>query len=332
MPSCADTLILRVVRALSNFLKRADPPSVEWRCRAARAEEIESSLRLILSHAGGLADHSQVVDFIAFAAERHIDVREIWLAEAEGRIGWAVLPILSPGRTMLLFVPPVGDHEPAAGQLINTVCDHFGKLAIHLAQALLDPGDEEARELFLSRRFRQMAELIYLSVTIRRPPPAPPLPPGISWKEYSDPTHPLFARAIGESYENSLDCPGLNGLRDIQDVIAGHKATGEFDPAAWFVLTHYDEPLGAVLLSRIPRTDAVELVYLGLTPAARGRGLADLLMRQALWATARMKRSRLTLAVDSENAPALKLYYRHGMQKTGSKIALMRDLRRETAP
>jgi ribosomal protein S18 acetylase RimI-like enzyme len=73
----------------------------------------------------------------------------------------------------------------------------------------------------------------------------------------------------------------------------------------------------------------VELVYLGLTPAARGRGLADLLMRQALWATAWMNRSRLTLAVDSQNAPALKVYYRHGMQRTGSKIALMRDLRPE---
>ena len=155
------------------------------------------------------------------------------------------------------------------------------------------------------------------------------LPGGLMWLEYSPQTHPLFARAIGESYEYSLDCPGLNGLRDIQDVMAGHKATGDFDPAAWFVLVNQDVPLGAMLLSRIPRTDAVELVYLGLTPDSRGRGLADLLMRQALWATAWMNRSRLTLAVDSQNAPALKLYYRHGMQRTGSKIALMRDLRPE---
>ena len=36
---------------------------------------------------------------------------------------------------------------------------------------------------------------------------------------------------------------------------------------------------------------------------------------------------RLSLAVDANNAPALRLYYRHGLQRVGSKIAMMRDLR-----
>jgi ribosomal protein S18 acetylase RimI-like enzyme len=38
-------------------------------------------------------------------------------------------------------------------------------------------------------------------------------------------------------------------------------------------------------------------------------------------------RARFTLAVDSINVPALKLYYRHGFNRIGSKLALMRDLR-----
>src|SRR5207302_922390 len=119
----------------------------------------------------------------------------------------------------------------------------------------------------------------------------------------------LFARAIADSYQSSLDCPDLNGVRDIKDVIAGHKASGEFDPAGWFVLLEAGEPRGALLLSHVPRTDAAELVYIGLVPSARGSGLGDLLMRQALWAVAAMRLARLTLAVDSRNDPALKLYY-----------------------
>jgi len=315
------------VRALSNILKPADAPALAWRYRPARPEEMESAVRLILSPPGGWADHRQVAEFLSFALDRHIDVRETWVAESDGQIAWAVLPILSPGRTMLIFAPSVGRRdEPAAG-LIDAVCGHFTGRGIHLAQALLEPHDSEARGLFTSRQFAPMAELLYLNVMVRRPPPPPRMPQGLNWLEYSTETHPLFARAIGESYRDSLDCPGLNGLRDIEDVVAGHKATGQFDPSAWFVLVEGDLSLGALLLSGVPHTDAVELVYLGLTPAARGRGLGDLLMRQALWAVARMRRSRMTLAVDSINAPALKLYYRHGMQKTGSKIAVMRDLR-----
>ena len=48
--------------------------------------------------------------------------------------------------------------------------------------------------------------------------------------------HALFAETILQTYRDSLDCPGLNGVRQIEDIIAGHKASGEFDPALWFLL------------------------------------------------------------------------------------------------
>jgi len=37
---------------------------------------------------------------------------------------------------------------------------------------------------------------------------------------------------------------------------------------------------------------------------------------------------RLSLAVDARNVPALKLYYRQGMTRVTSKLAFMRDLRK----
>jgi ribosomal protein S18 acetylase RimI-like enzyme len=129
------------------------------------------------------------------------------------------------------------------------------------------------------------------------------------------------------SYQDSLDCPALNGRRNVEDILAGHKATGMFDPTTWLVLREGESPLGVLLLSESLRGDAVELVYLGLAAAARGRGLGEVLMRQALAITGRSRQPRLCLAVDSRNAPALKLYYRHGMQRIGSKVAMLRDLR-----
>jgi len=150
----------------------------------------------------------------------------------------------------------------------------------------------------------------------------------MTWSNYSPDTHALFGRAILDSYQSSLDCPALNGRRDIEDIIAGHKASGTFDPSLWFLLREGEKSLGVLLLSESSRSDAVELVYLGLAPAARGRKLADLMMRQALAVVAGRKLPRLCLAVDSLNTPALKLYYRHGMSRIASKIAMLRDLQR----
>ena len=156
---------------------------------------------------------------------------------------------------------------------------------------------------------------------------------------YSPATHGLFATTIMETYRDSLDCPGLNGLRDIEDVITGHKSSGEFDPNLWFLLCEHGHngnadggdpgptPVGVLLLSRVSRMETVELVYLGLVPAARGRGLGELLLKHALALVPAAGRSRLTLAVDAINAPAMRLYYRHGLQRVGARTAMMRELR-----
>jgi len=292
-------------------------------------------LRLLLAVQRQWAGNQQVLDFLTFAQQRNIDPGRLWLAEQNGKLLWAVLPIPGAGRTMLLF-PPNDPPRPgvitqAAGMLIDAVCDSYAAPNIQLAQVLLDPGDGASRRLFDSHGFARMAELIYLQAAARRSAAAPAPPPGFALSTYSVRTHALFAGVIVASYRDSLDCPGLNGVRDIEDVIAGHKASGEFDPNYWFVLCERDaagdeQPRGVLLLSRMQHTDAAELVYLGVAADSRGKKLGEWLMRQAFAAVASMGVSRISLAVDSANAPALQLYYRFGLARIGSKIALMRRL------
>jgi ribosomal protein S18 acetylase RimI-like enzyme len=211
--------------------------------------------------------------------------------------------------------------------LAEAVCAYCAARGATLGQALVDPHDQALEGALAGAGFTRMAELHYLHAAPPADATLPVLPAGMAWVTYSDAAHGLFGRAILESYRESLDCPALNGRRDVEDILAGHRATGVFDPAVWFVLREGETSLGVLLLSESLRGDAMELVYLGLAPAARGRGLAEVLMRQALGVTARRGSPRLCLAVDALNVPALKLYYRHGMQRAGSKVALMRDLR-----
>lgn len=320
------------VRSLSSLLHRDDAPDqAQIRCRPAGAGETIAALRLIL----GTTDATHISQFLLFAQERQINLDAIWVAEAAGALIWAVLPVPSPGQTMLLFTaaPPRGKSQAlAGGALLDAVCSHFQSQGVRLAQSLLDPSDSPSRAFLESHGFRRIAQLDYLNVLVRANlSPPPDLRPGLIWETYSPQTHGHFAAAILASYERSLDCPALNGLRDINDIIAGHQATGQFDPNLWFVLRDTarppaDQSLGVLLLNTTPRSDAIELVYLGIAPAARGHGLGDLLMKRALYEVSQRSHSLLSLAVDAANPPALKLYHRHGLQKFYSKVALMREL------
>jgi ribosomal protein S18 acetylase RimI-like enzyme len=301
--------------------------------RPARAEEIGDGLSLVLGTPSAPAGHEQVAEFVKFASARGLEVRDLWVAGVEGRMEWAALPLVSPGRTVLLLTPGGLPKNLDIGPLVEGVCRWAADKGVHLAQTLVDPADGMAKQAMAALRFREIADLLYLHVNAARGLAAPPAPDGFAWHTYTADNHDLFARAISESYRDSLDCPALNGLRTIEDVIAGHRASGEFDPETWYVLTESDKPAAVLLLTRVPRSDMAELVYLGLSPASRGRGIGDLMVRQALWAVRqKLNLPRLTLAVDSRNVPALKLYYRHGMQQMGTKTAMLRDLRVAGAP
>ena len=323
---------------LSNLFRTGDGgtsgPDARIICRPAARPEIEPALRLLLADDNGLAGDEAVLDFLSFAVHRKIDTNAIWVAEQARRIVWAILPIVSPGRTMLLFTSGRLPHQtpPHAVRLLaDALCRYYGagSRPVALAQLLLDPADQTIGDLYRRTGFEELAELIYLQKSVKRGAEFEPLSEAWELVNYSPESHALFAETIVRSYEGSLDCPALNGRRHVEDVVAGHKATGLFDPAMWFALR--DRAGGSVhavlLLNPTAAANSVELVYLGLVPAARGKRIGDALMRLAVAETARREFTELSLAVDARNAPALRLYHRHGMRHVGTRLALVRDLR-----
>jgi len=314
---------------VSNFFAKSRQPAAlqEIQCRLASEADRREGLRLLLSTGGRIADDGQIEQFVRFASQRNINLAHLWIACEGRRLVWALLPIISPGRTALLFTPPEHFNAEAAGRLADAAATWGAIQGIHLYQLLLDPGMADARPVFERRHFRLMAELHYLQSPVRARESLPQLGLGMAWELYSGDSHPRFASAITASYRESLDCPGLAGMRNIEDIIAGHKASGEFDPRYWFVLRLHGRPAAVLLLNRVAGADAAELTYLGVAPEARRMGLGTLLVRQALGGAAMMRVKSITLAVDAGNAPALRLYFRHGFRKVTSKLAMMRDLR-----
>ncbi|MBC8108903.1 MAG: GNAT family N-acetyltransferase [Anaerolineae bacterium] len=323
---------------LSNFLRRHDGPGDDSpdnsrsarECRLVQRHEIDQALRLLLSGPGGLARDEQVLDFLSYAMHRNVDVNATWIASTRGRIEWSLLPVVSPGKTMLMLSPTkLHKHSTADAvvELARAVAADYARRDIDLAQLLLDPDQPAVRDSYAAAGFTELAELVYLHRAVRTTSDEIALPESFALRSYSSDVEHLFADAIRTSYESSLDCPGLNGMRDMRDVIEGHRATGEFEPGLWHIVQENDQPRAVLLLNRSIHSEAMELVYIGLSPAARGRGLGDLLMRLAMHLSARDGKSELTLAVDSRNVPAMKLYFRHGMKRVGSRMAMIQDLR-----
>ena len=88
------------------------------------------------------------------------------------------------------------------------------------------------------------------------------------FEPYREADHGRLARIIEATYEGTFDCPRLQGARDTDDVLAGYRSTGEFDPCRWLIVRHADRDVGCVLCADHPQFDNMELLYMGLIRAA----------------------------------------------------------------
>lgn len=293
-------------------------------------------LRMALASAGmSPADiELHVTGFMQFARSMNLDLSRQWVAMRGGRIISACTCIESPGRTAMLFLPDsrAGCRElPVIQRLIEMAIEDACSRGIRLAQCLLDPDDLHTRRAVTQSSFCTIAELIYMELSTasawaRSASTASTDGDGITWLTYCASRHRDFKNLIAETYEGSLDCPGLSGLRDMEDVLAGHKAAGLFDESRWLMACHHGEAAGCILLGENPLRPTLEVVYMAVRPSARGKGLGGMLLQRGLEVAYAAQFEKVTLAVDSMNHPALNLYHRAGFRATLRRTALLRLL------
>lgn len=288
--------------------------------------------------------------FLAAAPSHGIDPSLMWGAFDPAHPDHPLevcLAVIGTGRTATLFLGP---EDTAAGRTADerhaarvaaarAAIDHLSTERageVTLIQALPSPDETSTIAALESAGLRRIAELDYLRRDARRR--IEPVPPE-QWPAGATPdrldllgppeawTDDLLD-TLDRSYRDTLDCPELCGLRDTRDVLASHRAVGRWNPSLWWLLRLDGRPAGCALLNPSPEQDSIELVYLGLTPEARGKGLAALLLRHAI-ARARTQPARwITCAVDRRNAPARKLYANAGFEPFTERTALVRAVAR----
>ncbi|MFZ9881355.1 MAG: GNAT family N-acetyltransferase [Phycisphaerales bacterium] len=288
--------------------------------------------------------------FARQAASAGIRLDFMWgVVSPEGVYRMAVLGIPSVGRTAMILASRARS-DADVESLGLAIAEALGALSDEsdLAQSLLEPDRLLDIAACVRGGLQQIAVLDYLERTLPRTGALalPPSPAGWSIEPVADasvldahdaaaiPTalHEELERLLEASYIDTLDCPGLEGMRATSDVLDGHFAIGP-RRRFWFFARHEGRALGVCMLNGpveregVPAGDSAELVYLGLSPEARGKGIARTLLMHGMHACSNARLRTISLAVDSRNGPARKLYASLGFTRVSSRAALVRELR-----
>lgn len=300
-----------------------------WQVGETPAEQVDKALALVVGAGrpegqarAGARDLRDYLD--SLPAGRHA----VWWARAGPSPAAATVVIHSPGRTAtVLHSSAAGGAVPveALAALMRAVADHALAAGAVLVQVLLAPPADEDIRAFTQAGFVRLAELIYMRLSLRGRSVAPPAATAqLEYASYGPGTHADFAAGIVASYVESLDCPGLGGLRDVEDVLAGHKACGVFRPELWTVARQCGQLAGVILLNEHLVQPALEVVYMGVARAFRGQGVGRALLWHAMYLAQKERFPALSLAVDAENRFARRLYADVGFVETARRLAYVR--------
>lgn len=271
---------------------------------------------------------NSVRNFCAEAARRGQTVDLVYAAYASDGLMGAVVGIESPGRAVLvLSCSPVQglshtrDWVPTAAELLRMLSARAMEGGAALLEMLVPVDNDCLAQAAAQSGFRRLTRLAYLTREAGNEPPFIRHAPTLQWQTLTPRNESVFVDTLASSYAQSMDCPELNGLRSPRDVLDGHRATGDHDPALWFLASAGDTPVGVLFLTRLPDRSVLELVYMGVAQPARGKGVGNALLARALLAARRESVTMLALAVDVRNVFARSLYHRWGFRIQGFRDA-----------
>ncbi len=277
------------------------------------------------------ADAKRARRFLAFAEKSGMGLEHLWCAFDEARsIRATAMGALNPGRTAMLFAsrPKTRDDLKITGEVIDATCRGLRQADVRLAQSLIPPENPLEAEACLAGGMERIAMLTYMerSVPRRKERIEGQLPPELRVESYHSKHRARLETLLAETYRDTLDCPGLARLRTPSDVVDGHISSGIFKPEWWSFLMNGETPVGISMMNLSKTKESIELVYLGLTPEARGRGTGRALMAHALRKVCGSPQKTVVLAVDDTNDPARRIYEHFGFRCTARRQAFVRSL------
>ncbi len=275
----------------------------------APEENRREALQLVLRGEPDEQREAEIQESLALAQTGGLSLGGLMIARREQRLVGAAWARVLPGRTGALAVPQLVENEPdeTAWQLHEAMIDYLAREEAAMAQALLESGEGVDADRLRRSGYRHTADLLYLACFSGSFPKQCPSS-RLVFVPFSEAEREKMGRVIRQTYVGSLDCPELDGAREIGDVLRGYRATGRFSPERWLFVQLDGQDVGCLLLAEHSGLDLWELVYMGLIPETRGQRLGLDVARHAQWLTRHAGRDQLVVAVDAANEPAIEMY------------------------
>jgi len=285
-------------------------------------------LRLIFQHLPEEERGQRVANALGLIERHELDAQGVTVVRRGARLVGAMVSMVLPGAAGLVWPPQA---TPGAGRLavedalVGHAIDWLRRENARLAQSILTPVETGLAEPLTRNGFRHVTRLRYLRHDLSGPPPdragaaSVAADPDIRFYSFPACDPSVFAATLVRTYEGTLDCPEVNGVRTPQEILTGHAAQGSHDPNRWWLVRRLGAPVAVLLLTGMPEWQGLDIAYLGVVPEARRLGLGRALTHRALlearWAGVRW----LTLAVDQRNLPACEMYQAAGFALDGQR-------------
>jgi ribosomal protein S18 acetylase RimI-like enzyme len=162
-------------------------------------------------------------------------------------------------------------------------------------------------------------------------PPLPPPPPGYSWVPWGEAVLEAHADVLYASFHEEIDAfvfPSLGSRDGCSCLMTAISRRWGFLPEATWLLLGPAGPCGTVQGVR-ERSGLGAIQNLGVAPAARGRGMGEALLLQALHGFRRAGLGRALLEVTARNDAALRLYRRLGFRRCKTIYKAVPDVKLE---
>jgi mycothiol synthase len=276
-----------------------------------RADELPAAFRLLFKNTTADDRESRVVNALGLVHRGELDPQGLFVLRGRGRLLGAVLCLPLPGESALVWPPqclPNKRRSLFEDALLHCAADWLRACNVRVAQALLSPEEAERAAALPRNGFAHVTHLLFLRNDLSLPPRRLKFRARLKYQAH-DPSKPsVFHQTLQNTYKDTLDCPELNGVRGVEEVIAGHRGQSHFDPDLWLLALADGLPVGVLLLMRSPETHDWEISYVGVVPEARRRGFGRELVLKALAEARTAGAPCLTLSVDGRNQPARELY------------------------
>jgi mycothiol synthase len=281
-----------------------------FQVETARPEDREAALRLLFQHLEPSERERRVANALHLMELGRLQPEGLFVArDGQGVCGTMIcLPI--PGASGLVWPPQTRKLAGAQGvedDLVRHAANWLRCQGSRLGQALLTP-DETHLAVALERNgFRHTTALWYMRREMALAVPRTEQS-RLSLVAHDASDAALFAETLLRTYEGTCDCPEVNGVRTIDEILDGHKADAGANFSHWWLAFEGEGPVGVLLANESPEWESWEIAYIGIMPKARRQGLGRELMLKALVEARVAEVPQLTLCVDARNAPAISLY------------------------